>query len=49
MLATKKAAQLPEAEHGGHEQDEEHRDHSECGYGDDDPLHGASVPRQIRD
>jgi hypothetical protein len=49
ILATEKAAQLPEAEDGGHEQEQENRDHGQCDYREDHPFHRVSVPRAFSD
>jgi hypothetical protein len=49
MLATKKAAQLPEAEDCGHEQEHENRDRGERYDRDDHSFHGFSVPIRLRD
>jgi hypothetical protein len=43
------AAQLPEAEHCGHEQECENRDRGECGHRNDHALHAVSVPGCIAD
>jgi hypothetical protein len=49
ILATKKAAKLPEAEDGGNEQEQENRGHGERCNRDDHSFHGVSVPIQLRD
>jgi hypothetical protein len=49
MLATEKAAQLPETEERGHEQEDENREHGECGHRHDNLFHAVSVPCGFRD
>jgi hypothetical protein len=49
MLATEKAAKLPEAEDGGYEQDQENRDRGQRGQRNDHPFHRVSVPRGFSD
>jgi hypothetical protein len=49
MLATEKAAKLPEAEHGGHEQEADNCDSGKRYNRDDHSFHRVSVPRLLRD
>jgi hypothetical protein len=48
ILATEKAAKLPEAENGGHEEQNQDRDRSNGHQRNDHAFHGASVPRRFR-